>query len=72
MDKIMRWQPIETAPKDGTIIDLWYPSEPRRVTNCRWYKKSKYWGTERTPRTDHIESREENPTHWMLVVEPEN
>ena len=70
-NQVMAWQPIETAPKDGTIIDLWYPSEPQRVTNCRWYKKNKFWGTERTPTADYIESREENPTHWMIAVNPE-
>lgn len=27
------WQPIETAPKDGTLVDLW---ADRRLTSYRW------------------------------------
>jgi hypothetical protein len=36
------WQPIETAPKDGTVIDVWVndnrSSTPtgRRYTGVRW------------------------------------
>jgi hypothetical protein len=29
----MEWQPIETAPKDGTPVDLWRDGE--RLTNYR-------------------------------------
>lgn len=29
------WQPIETAPKDGTVIDLWVGGDHRR-TSCYW------------------------------------
>ena len=31
---IERWQPIETAPKDGTVIDVWREA----------YRETVYWG----------------------------
>lgn len=31
----MEWQPIETAPKDGTAIDLW-AAQGFRLTSCAW------------------------------------
>ena len=33
------WQPIETAPKDGTVIDLWMVDEAgegKRIPNAYW------------------------------------
>lgn len=30
------WQPIETAPKDGTIVDLWVGEYGHRIANCQW------------------------------------
>lgn len=33
------WQPIETAPKDGTLVDLWiinHLGDGERRPNCRW------------------------------------
>lgn len=32
----MEWQPIETAPRDGTVIDLW--ADGLRIANCAWGK----------------------------------
>jgi hypothetical protein len=36
------WRPIETAPKDGTWVDLWCidkHGEGWRVVNCHWTLK---------------------------------
>lgn len=51
----MGWQSIETAPKDGTIVDLWYP-EYGRITD-QWYDAEDGWFTA------------DNPTYWMPVPE---
>lgn len=67
----MHWQPIETAPKDGTIIDLWVDGE--RLPDC-------YWGEEwqepedRIWRQRYAENRANSfhvdgePTHWMMAA----
>jgi hypothetical protein len=48
------WQPIETAPKDGTVIRIrqgrWSPH------HARW--KDGYWQSIEYTGTQH-------PTHWM-------
>lgn len=57
------WQPISTAPKDGTIILLYipraftYPTKPGY-----WWKQHGYW---RAYGPDAI-----RPTHWMPLPEP--
>jgi hypothetical protein len=60
------WQPIETAPKDGTIVDLWGPKFNRdgiwngecRYASCRWSNgwQNAYW----CPL-----DKKSQPTHWM-------
>ena len=69
------WQPIETAPKNGTRIDLWAKSwlpafdrfEFRRFADCYWSKgdtmcnvKAAWAGLD----------REWHPTHWMPLPSP--
>lgn len=76
------WQPIETAPRDGTIIDLYgithidRPefSQPERWCNARWrpdYAEEKDgW---RGPWSDGFDSRIPGiftATHWMLPPTP--
>lgn len=39
-DKNTGWQSIRSAPRDGTVIDLWCDDE--RLTNCFW-KDYPYW-----------------------------
>jgi hypothetical protein len=63
------WHPIETAPKDGAKVDLWFPRSGRQ-TDC-WYENGKwlmYCGRDRLGEAgDYIQ---ELPTHWMLPPEP--
>ena len=38
------WQPIETAPRDGTVIDLWFAGEwNRRMPDSCWSEALKAW-----------------------------
>ncbi len=68
------WQPIETAPKDGTEVILFHPPEnyqgieyPARVTAGSWIE----W--DETPECDggsiwmSLDGgfREDTPTHWL-------
>lgn len=62
----MNWQPISTAPKDGTVVDLW--CEYYRMPDCLFIHGE--W------RQMFGESPEEfdivigKPTHWMPLPEP--
>lgn len=70
--KLCKWQPIETAPKDGTKIDLWMmPGQGlragARITDC-WWRNGK-WTSCFDPRP--------NPSwpdswfsHWSPILEP--
>jgi hypothetical protein len=64
-----QWQPIFTAPKDSTIIDIWTPSEGR-LTNYR--------REERSPTNIFYEPvysgvcAVRDATHWMPIPQPPN
>lgn len=60
----MNWQPIETAPKDGTSI-LCYSSDTAdtEVTICEWRKHKKCW------MNDTLEFYV-NPAYWAPLPEP--
>ena len=38
----MDWQPIETAPKDGTPVDLWHIDQ-FRITDIWWDSGEDEW-----------------------------
>lgn len=79
------WQPIETAPKDGTEIVL---CRGDRVSCGRWFDAvypkepiivdGEYYGMEETGEVidacwmsiDGGFSEEDPPTHWMPLPEP--
>jgi hypothetical protein len=60
----MNWQPIETAPKDGTEVDLWVPDDGR-FTNC-WFMDGIWLQTE----DGNTYSTGGAPTHWMPLPQP--
>lgn len=71
------WQPIETAPRDGTLIDLWCNGERR--PDCFWGEeweepeergwRQKYAETSRAASFSLLGGE---PTHWMPLPEPPN
>lgn len=58
------WRPIETAPKDGTIIDLFNGAV--RVPNCKFNVQRNVWIWAH----DGTKTGLEHPTHWMPLPEP--
>lgn len=60
----MTWQPIETAPKDGTTI---WAFEGGAQTSVRWCEYD-YWELIVTG-DGAIDSDEFSPTHWMPLPE---
>lgn len=62
-----KWQPIETAPKDGTRILVFDPAYETRMA-CASYDKYSQW-VERgyDYATEVWGSGEMNPTHWMKL-----
>ena len=69
------WQPIETALKDGTKIDLWAKAwlpafdrfEFRRFADCWWWEGDSM--SNRSPQWMEL-SRDWHPTHWMPLPAP--
>jgi len=69
------WQPIETAPKDGTKIDLWgrnlltWDKRGERIVNVAWGRVTNWLGREgddwQTGRGEDFQ-----PTHWMPLPDP--
>ena len=63
------WQPIETSPKDGTLVDLWCASNSAREireTDCRWLEMTGWVDSF----GDAVEDYEWRATHWMPLPEP--
>ena len=67
----MNWQPIETAPKDGTFIIAASPSgyttTAMRAEICGWSKRKQTWINHAG---DRFTDGGDLPTHWMPLPEP--
>ena len=68
------WQPIETAPKDGTVIDLWVKSGCLHGGHRECFAEFRdgCWQSERWNGMDVVEwlPIEFQATHWMPVPAP--
>jgi hypothetical protein len=70
----MSWQPIETAPRDGTRVLLWHPRALARGENVivgwwlidDWWTSHNCWLNDRDPDSDFDLA----PTHWQPLPSP--
>jgi len=58
------WQPIETAPQDGTVIAGWNSTD-NCITTVHW--EHGYWILEYGERDGFCEWE---PTHWISLPNP--
>ena len=69
------WRDISTAPKDGTLVDLWcinhlrWDKAGQRVTSVSWGAVSDWMGNERQD-WQHGHGEDFEPTHWMPLPAP--
>lgn len=69
----MTWQPIETAPKDGTVVFLWRNGRPAiGKWNTKKYAKNPkpYWDGSDARVWGVRWATSVAPTHWMPIVPP--
>lgn len=59
----MEWQPIETAPKDGTFILVAVPGDVKTHIMLVWWVDGWCFDMTKTPITG-------TPTHWQPLPKP--
>lgn len=65
----MEWQPIETAPKDGSEILLFCPDDEPQVVAGNYYRPAKCW-MYADQLMNEVSPDGCQPTHWMPLPEP--
>lgn len=70
------WQPIETAPRDGTPILVYSPghdqSDPTNIIVAKFedYEGETWWAFCENVLADIAGQVDPEPTHWMPLPEP--
>jgi hypothetical protein len=76
------WLPIESTPKDGTFVDLWFWDPDERIPNCSWRtenvpfesRKATGWFRQHDEfGWDQVwlpEDPHPGPSHWMTPPKP--
>ena len=73
--QVTEWKTIDSAPRDGTRVDLWVPGIGR-VTDAAWQKADHVplygWHHQAWYDPEWPEDGREwvEPTHWMPIPEP--
>jgi hypothetical protein len=57
---VLEWQPIETAPRDGTPVDLWH-RHGFRMTEIWWDAEDECWSSV---------NDDSDFSHWIAIPEP--
>ena len=74
----MKWQPIDTAPSDGTAVLVmcndWPGTSTGQANECNGYNTyvAERWGDKWICYMSHIDDPEcpIEPTHWMQLPKP--
>jgi hypothetical protein len=68
---VVGWQPIETAPKDGTLVIAFYADRHGHGRYSLRYWAAGDWGARSEGWSDqHRQLRSSDPTHWMPLPPP--
>ena len=77
VEEASRWRPIETAPKDGTHILLYYPERDCciggsyvEITDGDWETGYKRWMEWQVDDELYVGDEGYSPTHWMPLPTP--
>lgn len=74
-----KWLPIETAPKDGTKVDLWCTPRPGAIVAPEhlggwriadaWFSAGRWWTYENNDE-QRLEVQADYVTHWQPLPDP--
>lgn len=70
MEPVSEWQPMETAPKDGTRILLLRRWSQGWRAVCGYWRRD--WGEPYWAWDAHVvsDARQNPPSYWMPILEP--